>query len=492
MLRKKSCIAHLANHVGASVDTTYRDPTEGHKNVLSLEEHNMTTIAPGSPSVSSYSPYASTATLPADIAQLVSNLSPQERQELAAALSELFPGASTTSLLGGSSPSAPGFGYRDLYTGPSASSVSGGAIDSSGSAFSTLISALLTDLLGASPSSMSSSMPSGSGASAGASMPSYSTNGAAGATAAPSSTSGAAGGSPAQQMQYWQSKYTQDWANPATQGQAAQDWQNYLQAAQAWQTGGATGSGATGSGASVPTVSGTSIPTGSGASVPTGSSTSIPSGSTYTASGGSSTSGGGSFNGQYGANISSGAAPVGTPYPGVSASDIVGTGLWLDNTPGLGPVKNLTPVGSQNMSLTLTADQLPPASAGPAWASVRQYLPEFNAAAQKYNVPAGLLIAQSIQETSGGTNAPSTQNSIGTDGKMHYDSGIMQVDDQWFPPGTTFAQMTDPANNIDHGAMVLANYINTQGGIEGALHKYATDPTYATKVLGYWGQISGS
>jgi hypothetical protein len=62
---------------------------------------------------------------------------------------------------------------------------------------------------------------------------------------APSSATGASAGAPAgdpaSQMTYWQQQYMQHWANPATQGQAKQDWDQYLKAAQAWQSSAAAG-----------------------------------------------------------------------------------------------------------------------------------------------------------------------------------------------------------------------------------------------------------
>jgi soluble lytic murein transglycosylase-like protein len=144
---------------------------------------------------------------------------------------------------------------------------------------------------------------------------------------------------------------------------------------------------------------------------------------------------------------------------------------------------------------------------------LKPYAADIEAAAQKYNVPASILAAQIMQESTG--NASVTTNNPGmthTDASGHTvankDVGLMQVDTGNYltQQGITGSaqtasahdeaaqKLTDPATNIDAGAKLLSQTYSENGNDwKQALNAYnGVDSGYYQKIQDNISSMSGS
>jgi hypothetical protein len=117
--------------------------------------------------------------------------------------------------------------------------------------------------------------------------------------------------------------------------------------------------------------------------------------------------------------------------------------------------------------------------------------PAFAKAAERYQVPVGLLVAQSRNE------AVCDPNAVSDDGK---NIGAMQVRVGTLAArGRTVAELKKPRVNIELGARHLAACLLLCGDWAGALGIYSGRRTcskgraspYARRVMGFWNQVKG-
>ena len=119
--------------------------------------------------------------------------------------------------------------------------------------------------------------------------------------------------------------------------------------------------------------------------------------------------------------------------------------------------------------------------------------PCFEQAAERYNVPAKLLKAIALQESSGRPHAIN-RNSNGS-----YDLGLMQINSGWMPTlrrhGISEQHLFDPCVSTLVGAWILSGNFarlgyNTQGlGAYNAVSPHKRE-IYARKVLKRLGQVN--